>query len=975
MSDDGRQMSLAGCDLVSVPEWLGDLTDLTELDLSGNQVTSLPDWLGNLTSLTELDLRRNQLNGLPDSLGNLTAVTELDLSGNKVTALPESLGNLTSLTVLRLTGNQLTALPDSLGNLTALTELGLRRNQLTTLPEWLGSLTNLNVLQLGGNQLTALPDSLGNLTALAELDLKRTELTALPEWLGDLTALIALHLGGSQLAVLPDSLGNLTGLTTLFLLDTQLTSLPESLGNLGALCVLGLGGSHLAVLPDSLGNLTGLTTLYLVRTQVTALPDSVGNLASLTELHLGDNQLTALPDSLGNLTALTRLDLRRNLLTALPDSVGNLASLTELHLGGNQLTALPHSLGNLTALGDLGLGGNQLTMLPAWLGNFTGLTELSLRRNQLTALPDSVGNLASLTELHLGGNQLTALPHSLGNLTALGDLGLGGNQLTALPDSLGNLTALGELGLRRNQLTDLPEWLGNLTTLTVLHLDGNPLRSPLLEITEGGSAAVKAYLSLAAEHSAELWKSKLLVVGQGAVGKTSLVKVLAGQEFDRDEPTTHEIRIEEIEFDHPERPDVKMHLVSWDFGGQDIYHATHQFFLTDRSLFLLLWNARQGWEQAKLHYWLDIIKARAPHARVILVATFSEGRPISLPLSDLKASYPQIVASASVDSSTGEGVDELRRQMAYEAAKLPLMGSRWPETWMTGVEEINRCSEQHATPEYLYTRLATAGVTDPSHQTYLLRVMHLLGDILFFDEDEELSDMIILRPQWVSAYIARVLDSPEVAAHGGVLTRSHERQCWSDLDPGLRDRFLRMMEKFDLSYRIPEDTAAACLVVECLPWDRPPYEATWERVRTEQGAREIRLRYQLGSLPPGVPTWFIAREHRFRSNGYQWRSGALLRYTDDSRVFGLILAERNSRTVDLAVRGPVPQYFFGTSKMDSNPLSAATLDWKLPRWCHASAPMVTAINPANLAHTPTSTTYRFAAWNAGEKKSNASVVC
>ena len=55
-----------------------------------------------------------------------------------------------------------------------------------------------------------------------------------------------------------------------------------------------------------------------------------------------------------------------------------------------------------------------------------------------------------------------------------------------------------------------------------------------------------------------------------------------------------------------------MHLVSWDFGGQDIYHATHQFFLTDRSLFLLLWNARQGWEQAKLHYWLDIIKARAP---------------------------------------------------------------------------------------------------------------------------------------------------------------------------------------------------------------------------------------------------------------------------------------------------------------------------------------------------------------------------
>lgn len=187
--------------------------------------------------------------------------------------------------------------------------------------------------------------------------------------------------------------------------------------------------------------------------------------------------------------------------------------------------------------------------------------------------------------------------------------------------------------------------------------------------------------------------------------------------------------------------------------------------------------------------------------------------------------------------------------------------------------------------------------------------MHLLGNILYFDDDEELRDTIILRPQWVNGQIAKVLDSQEVADKHGLLTRTHERQLWSDLDPGLRDRFLRMMEKFDLSYRITDDATAASLVVERLPWDNPPYQALWDAALSERGSREIRLRYQLNTLPPGVPTWFIAREHRF-TTGIHWRSGALLRHSADPRVLGLIRAERQDTTVDLAVRGPVPQLFF-----------------------------------------------------------------
>ena len=948
-------LSLGGSQLASAPEWLGNLTGLTALDLGGNQLTSLPEWFGNLTALTVLDLNGNQLTSLPESLGNLTGLTVLYLDGNQLTSVPEWLGNLTSLTALYLGGNQLTSPPEWFENLTSLTALYLNGNQLTSLPEWFGNLTSLTQLHLTDNQLTSLPESLGNLTGLTALYLDGNQLTSVPEWFGNLTGITQLHLNGNQLTSLPESLGNLTGLTDLHLTENELTSLPEWFGNLTSLTALYLDGNQLTSPPESLGKLPSLTDLDLSRNQLTSLPEWFGNLTSLTQLHLTDNQLTSLPESLGSLTGLTALSLTENQLTSLPESLGNLTGLTELYLTENQLTSLPESLANLTGLTELylmenrltslpdslgnlaslswlDLDGNQLASVPESLGNLVSVTNLDLRRNKLANIPESLSNLArlrmlflmdneltsvpewlgrltGLTELHLSGNQLTSVPEWLGNLTGITELRLSGNQLTSLPESLGNLTGLTTLDLSGNQLTSVPESLGNLANLAELTLDGNPLRSPLLEIAEDGTAAVKAYLSLLMDHAAELWMSKLLVVGEGAVGKTSLVRALAGDQFDKNESTTHGIRIREIELRHPARSDVRMHLSSWDFGGQDIYHATHQFFLSDRSLFVLLWNARQGWEQAKLPYWLDIIQARAPRARVILVATHAEGRPVDLPLNDLRAAYPQIIGNASVDNSNGDGIDELRLQMADEAAQLPLMGSWWPATWITAVDVIRTCELQYATPEELSYRLATAGVTDRSHQTYLLRALHVLGDILYFEDDEELKDTVILRPQWVNDYIAKVLDSPEVATRHGLLTRSHEQSLWSDLAPGLRDRFLKMMEKFDLSYRTADDPTAASLVVERLPWDNPPYEEFWGRALADPGAHEIRLRYHLNTLPPGVPTWFIAREHRF-TTGTHWRTGALLRYTSDPRVYSLIRAERKDNTVDLAVRGPVPQLFF-----------------------------------------------------------------
>ncbi|WP_081336246.1 COR domain-containing protein [Mycobacteroides chelonae] len=961
-----RSLQLSNNAISELPDTIANLAALTRFDVGGNTLTSLPTSLRKLTALTNLDLGRNPLEVLPDWLGDLVSLTELDISACKLSALPERLRDLTSIVSLDISRNQFAELPDWLGDFNSLKTLDLSGNQFSELPAWLGRLSNLTRLNLSGIGLKELPSWLGNLNSLMELILSTNELMELPSEIGELRGLRYLTLSSNKLSSLPQSLGNLSALTDLTVSGNNLQSIPDSIGNIPMLNNLNIAFNQLVELPECLSRLQEMRFLYLGSNNLTYLPEWVCRMPNLLMLEAGNNRITNLPENLTNLTKLRHLFLGNyelisdvghflsglpisirksfvtspssvgNALSHLPEQLGNLSSLEELDLGNVGLRELPKTLGELSSLVHLDLNGNQLahlpdelaklrslrslnvsdnalTQLPANLGELDSLINFNASGNRLTNLPKSFAQLQSLVLLNLSRNQLESLPPSIDNINSLSEIDISENHITELPNSVKNLRSLTSLNVNCNQLNTVPESVGSLEALDTLNLFDNPLRSPLSEISENGTTAIKAYLSSVAQQATELWISKLLVVGEGTVGKTSLIKSLVGEDYDEHEPTTHGIRINDIELPHPTNHDINMRLSSWDFGGQDIYHATHQFFLSDRSLFLLLWNSRQGWEHAKLPYWLDIIQARAPRARIILVATHTEARPVDLPLTDLKSTYPQIVDSVSVDNRTREGVDQLRQKMAEQATKLPLMGSRWPTSWVRGVDAINKCELQHATPEELYKILASVGVSDQSHQDYLLRALHLLGDILYFDDDEDLRDTVILRPQWVNSYIAKVLDSPEVAATHGLLSRSHERELWSDLEAGLRDRFLQMMEKFDLSYRITDDSTAASLVVERLPWDSPSYQEQWAAALETANSKEIRLRYQLNTIPPGVPTWFIAREHRFSTKTH-WRTGALFQYTGDPRVFGLVRADHKDNVVELAVRGPVPQLFFSVLK-------------------------------------------------------------
>jgi leucine-rich repeat protein SHOC2 len=195
--DRSSKLTLHTHNLAEVPDTIGNLTDLTELDLSSNNLTDLPESIGNLINLRSLYLYRNQLKSLPSNISNLANLHSLQLGSNHLTDLPEGIICLTNLNSLGLDNNQLNVFPEIINSLQNLTSLYLNDNQLTDLPKSINNLINLRKLDLSFNRLECLPDSIGDLGKLRKLGLRDNRLVRLPDSIYNLTSLFLLSLSNN----------------------------------------------------------------------------------------------------------------------------------------------------------------------------------------------------------------------------------------------------------------------------------------------------------------------------------------------------------------------------------------------------------------------------------------------------------------------------------------------------------------------------------------------------------------------------------------------------------------------------------------------------------------------------------------------------------------------------------------------------------------------------------------------------------
>ena len=656
-----------------------------------------------------------------------------------------------------------------------------------------------------------------------------------------------------------------------------------------------------------------IKVLRLVNNALTDLGKQIVRFAQLQVLSVSNNRLSVLQPDISHLVDLRRLWLDDNQLTELPPELGECTKLDRLSLQGNQLTHLTPEIGRLTNLRTLTLHGNQLTELPPEIGRLTNLRTLTLHGNQLAELPSEIGQLKSLERLSLHQNKLISLPPEIGQLTRLNELTLGDNQLESLPPQLGNLRGIRNLPLERNQLTRLPGSLAPIIHSIVL--TGNPLAEPLPELIERGLPALTVYLNSLSD-GVEQYEAKIMILGEGKVGKTSLVAALRRESFVENRPTTHGINIGSLILRHPQRDEVDMTLRTWDFGGQEVYRVTHQFFLSRRALYLLVWSARAGREQNEVESWLRRIRLRVGRdARVLLVATYCDERRPELDYPSLERGFPQMLAGQyNIDNRTSSGIDNLRDRIAQESSQLPHMGSFISKRWLDAREELTLRAETEPQIQYtIFVELCLRkGVLDSEIVTFAT-LLHDLGQIVYYDEDEGLRDIVVLKPEWLTKAISYVLEDEPTREAGGELDHARLRSIWTSTPDGesypvrYHAYFLRLMEKFEISYRL-EDDEHRSLVAQLVPFRRPNLPWDFSSPLSE-GLRSLSLKCRLSEPGAGLISWLTVRHHASWT-GKHWRNGVFLRHPIDPYASEALIELINPVEVLIQVRAPSPDLFF-----------------------------------------------------------------
>ena len=615
-----------------------------------------------------------------------------------------------------------------------------------------------------------------------------------------------------------------------------------------------------------LKDLTNLTQLNLSGNGLTDI-SALKNLKNLTQLHLWNNQLTDI-SALKNLTNLTHLDLSHSQITDI-SALKGLTNLTQLNLGGNRLTNIS-ALKGLTNLTQLNLGSNQLTDISALKG-LTNLMQLDLWDNKITDI-SALKDLTNLTQLDLSGNRITDISTlcSLKNLTRLDLLK---NQIKHLPPQV--------LDLNMKILQRKEHYVEGI------NLYGNPLESPPFEIVKQSEDAVRNYFeSIKAKETERLYEAKLLIVGQGDVGKTFLKNRLILDNVPQT-ATTPGIGIHPWIIDITVAKDFRINF--WDFGGQEIYHATHQFFLTKRSLYLFVWVARADDDLTSFDYWLNVIKLLSDNSPVIVVMNKSDERIKSINEQDIAKKFPNVVGFHKVSALKGTGSAELRDQIKKEIAQLPLIGEILPKVWGDIRSKLENLDRNFITYKE-YVEICRRFNLDEKQADFLSRYFHDLGTFLHFADNPLLQQIVFLKPEWATNAVYKVLDTRHVQENHGRFRLDDLKKIWKDYPPDKFAHLLEMMKKFEICFELQRQQEY--IVPELLRPEKPPFN--WDYTGN------LRFEYQYDFMPAGIITRFIVRTHHIHKPGFYWKDGVVLEREDAQ---ALVISERLNRKITLWIKG------------------------------------------------------------------------
>ncbi|CAH1285512.1 unnamed protein product [Diabrotica balteata] len=867
---------------------------ITRLDLSNNNLTSVPLAVFQLYSLRFLSLAQNKIEKLPIPVSSPTkkghkrkhsnpsdqkyscpVLEELYLQDNRLDHIPEAIFKLPSLVTLVISNNKLQQLPYEMWVAPKLKEMNAAFNLIRELPSSpLESKEDLDKMSVSSSdsQLSSHAEQ-DSESELSDFDIE-TKLNLSDDGVQAVRYrkkersyvhmdLVKHHIWNKSVEVTEQILHN----------DDTSTEASSQLSSLNL--AHNLFTSIPVVIPCLAVNLTRLNMAFnslRSMSHITSYP------SSLKQLDLSHNQITVWP-SLPQIEAQDNMELAN--LACYMTTTAFRGKTPDIVIRRQPGRSLRHSVLHSVCSHRRHL-------------RLDNLRTLILADNQLTRIQlatDDDGDISSTDDEDLErGSQIGKSRLMFPNLSMLD---ISNNNLKEIPPNINDLNNLSVLNISGNlDINELPPQMGLLSRLWNLNTRGTNLQDPLKSMIESKkykTMDIIGYLKSVLEDAKPYARMKLMIVGVQGIGKTSLLEQLRQEGVTRRRPehwakrmgnkninvkTSRGSNMSTVGVDIGDWVyEKKVRLQSshgpvvfrtWDFGGQKSkfttnlssycmsdrvfclyfrYYATHQYFLSKRSLYLVVWRITDGHRGInEILQWLVNIQARAPNSPVIIVGThydvIQEFNPnISEEYQQIirdrfinvvdaeKCGLPRVLDTIEISCKTRHNI-KLLCNLIYDTvfslrppgSKELLLEQKVPATYLALEDVINYIAaerkvngldpvltaEQYrnlVTTEMLQRYNKTFRDWSELHQATLF--LHENGFLLHYD-DATLKDLYFLDPQWLCDMLAHVVTIREINpfARTGVMKLDDLKHIFkaSNIGPmDTRGYIVNLLNKFEVA--------------------------------------------------------------------------------------------------------------------------------------------------------------------------------
>ena len=532
---------------------------------------------------------------------------------------------------------------------------------------------------------------------------------------------------------------------------------------------------------------------------------------------------------------------------------------------------------------------NELSGIPRCLLELPSLGELNLSHNKLTSVPDVPEWSACLTVLDLSFNLLHTLPINVVAST-IRSLNLSHNNFRTVPLCICSFVTLHSLNLSDNpDILTLPAEMGRLSMLNRLYLTNlKDLNDPPRNLQRDPRDCIR-YLNSKLRCAKGFYRMKLMLVGLANRGKTTLVKRLQGKECGNE--STVGVDVSEWWF-KPSLGKKPFHFSIWDFGGQQEYYATHQCFLSRRSLYLLLFNLLDGDKGVQeLKPWLNNIALRAPRSCVIIVGTHLDEVPderreeidqLLNRVGVLAESYSknlQIMEVMPVGLKNRiENIGLLKEAIYNHAANYKtragqlIMGQKIPASYHAldkqlevvqqevrqGLQEPIMHSEEFNT---MVQQMNLADIQDEEELKTATLFLTDVGSLLHYDDrSHNLHELYFVEPRWLCDMMSKVVTIKErnpFVKKGILYSKDIPMLFRDEIFPWKYfEQYLTLLDRFEIA--LPLDNRRV-LIPSMLPEERPKFLEAEAAKKERSPVYSRHIMFNSADTPPGFWNRLLSR--------------------------------------------------------------------------------------------------------------------